>query len=287
MPGITNTSLRELDRMMATSVRRLRETCAVDLTFGGPLNLGESHSITIRHLDGHLGPTLRHLRVQAGAGLGGKALKLGKPITVQDYFNAPQIVHAYDHAVAPERVDVVTAVPVRMHGTAVGLLYLARRDNTSFGDRILSRAVAAAQHMERDLLVEQEVRRRLGAHSASGVRDNRALDEIHGELETTIALVGDPVTRERLRSTAEKLRRAVGGSPGPAETAGPPRGPLSAREVEVLELVATGASNNDVAAALGLMPNTVKAYLRSITRKLGTSNRTHAVRLAREARLIS
>lgn len=64
-------------------------------------------------------------------------------------------------------------------------------------------------------------------------------------------------------------------------------GTLSARERDVLQLVATGAANGDIAAELGLRPNTVKAYLRSVARKLGAANRTHAVALAREAGLLS
>jgi DNA-binding NarL/FixJ family response regulator len=56
--------------------------------------------------------------------------------------------------------------------------------------------------------------------------------------------------------------------------------PLSDREVEVLELVATGHSNRQAAAALGLAEETVKAHLKNIFSKLAVSDRTRAVRIA-------
>ena len=57
---------------------------------------------------------------------------------------------------------------------------------------------------------------------------------------------------------------------------------LTAREREVLTLVATGLSDAEVAARLVVSPRTVHAHLRSIYRKLGVSTRSaatgHAVR---------
>lgn len=53
---------------------------------------------------------------------------------------------------------------------------------------------------------------------------------------------------------------------------------LTPREEQVLALVAAGASNQDVARALGIKVATVKSYLHDIACKLGTSNRTEAAR---------
>ena len=61
---------------------------------------------------------------------------------------------------------------------------------------------------------------------------------------------------------------------------------LSPRELEVLEQVATGASNRDIAAALFISEPTVKSHLTRILRKLQASSRTQAVARARELRLM-
>ena len=61
---------------------------------------------------------------------------------------------------------------------------------------------------------------------------------------------------------------------------------LTAREVEVLELVARGASNADIAAALFISEATVKTHLVHAFGKLGVSDRTAAVTAALERRLI-
>lgn len=52
---------------------------------------------------------------------------------------------------------------------------------------------------------------------------------------------------------------------------------LSVREREVLLLVASGCSNQEIAASLYVSPNTVKTYLRTAYRKVGVSRRSQAV----------
>ena len=52
---------------------------------------------------------------------------------------------------------------------------------------------------------------------------------------------------------------------------------LTDRESEILALITQGKSNADVAALTFLSPNTVKAYIRSIYRKIGVGSRTQAV----------
>ena len=61
---------------------------------------------------------------------------------------------------------------------------------------------------------------------------------------------------------------------------------LTARETQVLELVADGLPNKLIASALGVSDETVKFHLGAIFGKLGASNRTDAVRRALRRQLI-
>ncbi|KQM37489.1 response regulator transcription factor [Microbacterium sp. Leaf203] len=60
-----------------------------------------------------------------------------------------------------------------------------------------------------------------------------------------------------------------------------PRVTLSVREIEVVRLVARGASNAEVAARLHITDATVKSHLAHVFSKLGVSSRTAAVSAAR------
>jgi DNA-binding NarL/FixJ family response regulator len=62
--------------------------------------------------------------------------------------------------------------------------------------------------------------------------------------------------------------------------------PLTQRELQVLELVARGATNREVAARLQVSEATVKTHLVHAFGKLGVSDRTAAVTAALERRLI-
>ena len=62
--------------------------------------------------------------------------------------------------------------------------------------------------------------------------------------------------------------------------------PLSDRELQVLHLVADGASNQQIAQDLFIAVSTVKSHLNSVYGKLGVKNRTQAVAQARELGLL-
>lgn len=61
---------------------------------------------------------------------------------------------------------------------------------------------------------------------------------------------------------------------------------ITDRELQVLELVAEGHSNREIARRLFVSPNTVKTHLAHLYEKLDVSRRTQAVRKARSLRLI-
>jgi two-component system response regulator DesR len=62
---------------------------------------------------------------------------------------------------------------------------------------------------------------------------------------------------------------------------------LSSREREVLDLMASGATNREIAGSLFLSPNTVKEHTSGLYRKLDARNRTEAVRRAQRLGLLS
>lgn len=57
---------------------------------------------------------------------------------------------------------------------------------------------------------------------------------------------------------------------------------ISARELEVLNALAAGRSNKEIAQALGVSPNTVKTHVARLFEKLGARRRTEAIAKARE-----
>ena len=63
--------------------------------------------------------------------------------------------------------------------------------------------------------------------------------------------------------------------------------PLSQRELEVLQLLAGGASNQEIARALVVAPGTVKLHVSHILSKLGVNSRTRAILRARDLGLLT
>ena len=62
--------------------------------------------------------------------------------------------------------------------------------------------------------------------------------------------------------------------------------PLSQRELEVLQLLAGGASNQEIATVLVVAPGTVKLHVSHILSKLGVNSRTRAMQRAHDLGLL-
>jgi DNA-binding NarL/FixJ family response regulator len=84
-----------------------------------------------------------------------------------------------------------------------------------------------------------------------------------------------------------KIADRVISGPQEEEAAGPAADLLSAREMEVLRLMAKGMSNKEIGRALWIGETTVKTHVSHILRKLDQNDRTQAVLAAVQAGLIS
>ncbi|MBA2284981.1 MAG: response regulator transcription factor [Ktedonobacteraceae bacterium] len=107
------------------------------------------------------------------------------------------------------------------------------------------------------------------------------------ELTSTIRSVnaGEPFIQPKV---ASKLLIEFGraGRAASSNNNAQPVDELSTREVEVLKLLAAGASNRDIAERLVLAEGTVKNHVSNILSKLHAENRTQAANMARERKLI-
>jgi DNA-binding NarL/FixJ family response regulator len=89
------------------------------------------------------------------------------------------------------------------------------------------------------------------------------------------------VSKDRgARELAVAIRAVGGGETVFPPAAEAPASALSEREQEVLDLIAAGRTNPEIAARLHLSPHTVKEHTSGLYRKLGVRNRAEAVRRA-------
>jgi predicted ATPase/DNA-binding CsgD family transcriptional regulator/transcriptional regulator with XRE-family HTH domain len=88
-----------------------------------------------------------------------------------------------------------------------------------------------------------------------------------------------------LDEVAQRLS-GVSGSQGSAQLQRPSATLLSAREREVLRLVAEGRSSKEIGRRLFLSPSTVNHHIQSIFNKLGVDTRAHAVAVAAQRQLL-
>ena len=121
----------------------------------------------------------------------------------------------------------------------------------------------------------------------------RDRDRVRAELvEAGVEIIGESDQAPARGSTSQRFDAVVTATPsagvGPGGSASPSRNveddvyvePLTAREHEVLALLAQGLPNKAIAHALGISDQTVKFHVAAVIRKLGAVNRTDAVRRA-------
>jgi DNA-binding NarL/FixJ family response regulator len=102
-------------------------------------------------------------------------------------------------------------------------------------------------------------------HMRGGSGDAAHATELLAEAAALAERIGMPMLLSRAR--------AFGARPQPPDV---PPDDLSWREVEILQRVASGASNREIGEELSISGHTVANHVRSILRKTGAANRTEA-----------
>ncbi|MEU9305645.1 response regulator transcription factor [Streptomyces sp. NPDC048269] len=91
-------------------------------------------------------------------------------------------------------------------------------------------------------------------------------------------------------TVARRLAAGLARPPSPEPAPHVPRGPgpevLTARETDVLRLIATGSTNREIAGRLFLSEGTVKNHISRMLSRLGLRDRTHAAIYARDHGLL-
>ncbi|MFJ1566637.1 response regulator transcription factor [Streptomyces erythrochromogenes] len=88
-------------------------------------------------------------------------------------------------------------------------------------------------------------------------------------------------------TVTRRLIEAYHPAPASPRTIAPERDTVTSRERDVLRLVATGATNTDVARQLFISEATVKTHLNRAMAKLGLSSRAQVVVFAYETALVT
>jgi DNA-binding NarL/FixJ family response regulator len=111
------------------------------------------------------------------------------------------------------------------------------------------------------------------------IRSHEMLEKLraalNGDAAFSSALAGKVLNEFRRLSLRPRIEPCMGGESN-----------LTDREMEVLSLVATGATDKDVAEQLVISLNTVKTHMRNILSKLHVSSRKEAARAAQDKGLL-
>jgi DNA-binding CsgD family transcriptional regulator len=123
------------------------------------------------------------------------------------------------------------------------------------------------------------------------------LARVRASYSSILRLVGETALAREQGDLAREVARRLGATvlledlraPGsaPARSAGPGSTQLTAREKEILALVAEGRSNGEIGKQLFISTKTVSVHVSNILGKLGAAGRTEAAAIARRDGLLS
>ena len=193
------------------------------------------------------------------------------PALVSDAQQEPQ---AYQPIVGMLRTRAYVATPIFVNGQVEATLHLdaydSGRELDAFDRDIAAElAFSIGQALERVLTLQQLMRQRavletLTCQTEEQLRtivgSGELTDVAMSQLAVQPDLVHEPATAKNRAAHSMRLVRT-----------------LTRRELEVLQLMSTGATNADIAAHLVLAEGTVKTHVKRILRKLNVGNRGQAV----------
>jgi LuxR family maltose regulon positive regulatory protein len=188
----------------------------------------------------------------------------------------------------PEEPRYATLAPVLLAlGEREAALALARRLCEAAG-RAGRLGDLLGYRVTRALALDALVRRE---DALAAIREALELGELLGAARSFLD-AGAPALALLRAAPADPYRdwllRAFGDAPAPVPAVAALRliEPLSAREREVLRLLASGRTNQEIARDLSVALTTAKKHISNIIGKLGVRNRTEAIARARELRLL-
>lgn len=223
-------------------------------------------------------PALQNLVIDQGAGVGGRVVATRRAVGVSDYMRANVISHEYDKQIQEEGLHSVVAVPVIVQREIRGVLYVGVHSTVRLGDKVIEEVTLTARTLEQDLAVNSALRRQDGGKAST--KQGRVMNGAEWEqvraTHSKLRMLANRVDDEGLRKELEQLCDQM---VSPVRVKQSTK--LSARELDVLSCVALGHTNVEAAEEMGIGPETVKSYLRSVMRKLGAHTRYEAVNAAR------
>jgi DNA-binding CsgD family transcriptional regulator len=218
------------------------------------------HVVAVRGFRGG-GRVLPPFRVDQG--LTGLAAAHRRPAISVDIRDDSRVLHR-DWLVAEGLVSAI-ALPLVHAGTLYGTLNLFTRARHDF--------TAEEVH-----LLES-----FAAQAALALENARLLERLAEQATLAIPHGGSPAPEAAIGLAAARRPAAAGGLPRPSGSDEPP---LSRRERQVLELVALGHTNQEIAGHLAVSVKTIEGYRARVAVKLGLRRRTDFVRFALESGLL-
>ncbi|MCK0440871.1 LuxR C-terminal-related transcriptional regulator [Gordonia alkaliphila] len=259
------------------ALRRVRRTSGVSLAFAGVVRDGSA--VTLAHFVGRTSGVLDGLSVEAGHGLGGKVLRLNRPLAVDDYLKTPHITHRYNPAISAEGLRAVAAVPAIVDGRVVAVLYGGLHCENPVGNRLFDTLVGEARTLEQQVAVSRAL---IEADAGAGPDVDMLRDRM-SQAYTRLRLLARTVDDAALADEIARITDVLLDEPALRV---PVAVTLTPREQDVLALAALGYSNARIGGELGVSAETVKGYMKAAMGKLEAGTRLEAVVLARRAGLL-